>query len=708
MTPDPIKKEFIQFPNNTRALAILPTAKNKAEDLVATLDLPAYQAVILLVGGAESLDEKLLPQLAPLFGRGIARAAREANAVILDSGTRSGVMALMGEGVASYGYQSPLIGVAPKNKISYSDNPANGTPLDPNHTHFVLTEGAEWGSETPVLLNLVRVLTNRQQAAEVLEGKAKKNGARALGPVPAVAILAGGGANARGEVLRATRLNLPLIVIEGSGGLADEIAGARLRQDKLAEDPVMAEIMADGEIHLHPLNSPVKGIERLIGRELGVDKVLRQAWETFGDYDLNARHQQRRFDQLQMAILVVGVLGTALALFQQVNAPKVAATGSLLPLVWDLVDARGHFMFTAPGGWWVLRHILILIPILLLVLVTAANRFKQGTKWSLLRAGAEAILREIYLYRTRAYYYREKAEQQLSLRLADITRKTMQTEVSSTSLKPYSKDRGFPPGRYAGPGQDDGFSYLTADRYVEWRLNDQLFFFKRKSLQLEKQLKWLYWLTYIIGGVGAYLAAVNQQVWIALTTSLVAAMGAFLAYRKTETTLLQYNQASTDLANIKAWWHALSAEEQSQRQQIDSLIGHTEKVLQAAMDGGLSQLQDVLADLRQEQEAVRGKESLKPAASAVPAKAKGPFWPREKQAAAALSADYPAPALPTPDLPFRDTRHQEESPPAVKTVNQPVPFSGNGGMTAYPQEVAGSQAEPRPFSPVTGRENGSA
>jgi SLOG in TRPM, prokaryote/SMODS and SLOG-associating 2TM effector domain 1/Protein of unknown function (DUF4231) len=701
MTPDPIKKEFIHFQNSNRALAILPSAKNKAEDLVATLDIPACQALILILGTAEGPDEQLLPQLAPLYGRGIARAAREVNAIILDSGTKTGVISLMGEGVASYGYQSVLIGVAPKNKISYADNGAAGTPLEPNHSHFVLTEGAEWGSETPLLFNLARALINRQPAAAP-EGKPEKQApapAPAPAPLPALAILAGGGPQARTEVLRAVRLNMPLVVIEGSGGLADEIASARRRQDKLAHDPLMAEVMADGEILLHPLSSPVKGIERLIGRQLGVDQVLRQAWETYADYDGSARYQQRRFDQLQLAILLVGVVGTALALFQQVHAPKVAATGSLQPLFWHLFDSRGRLTFTAPSGWWVLRQLLIIIPIVLLVLVTAANRFRQGTRWLLLRASAEAIRREIYLYRTRARAYRDKAEQRLSRKLEDITRKTMQAPVSSAAGKPAHQDRGFPPGRYVAPGQDDGVSHLSPDRYVEWRLNDQLSLFKRRSFRLERQLKWLYWLTYVIGGLGAYLAAVNQQVWIALTTTLVAATGAFLGYRQTESALLQYNQAGTDLANIKAWWHALSAGEQAQQQHIDALIGHTEKVLQAAYESGVPQLQDALADLRPEQEARYELEGPRSGAFPSPARPRGPYWPEEKQAAAGLVATHPYPAPAVTGLPAG-------APAAegilAKTLSPAA--SGNGSTTVpYPEE-----AGTKPLAPLPERENGSA
>ena len=153
----------------------------------------------------------------------------------------------------------------------------------------------------------------------------------------------------------------------------------------------------------------------------------------------------------------------------------------------------------------------------------------------------------------------------------------------------------------AAQGGDDGFSYLTPDRYVEVRLGDQLNYFRRKSITHDRQLRAISWLIFIIGGVGTYLAAVNQQVWIALTTAVVAALGTYLAYRQTETTLTKYNQAATDLANVKAWWISLSAEEQAQQGNIDSLVDHTEQVLQSELDGWVQQMQNSLAELRKAQ-----------------------------------------------------------------------------------------------------------
>ena len=564
--PQEIKKESIRFPNNNEAIALFPPAGAKPEDIVHELGIEAHKAVVLIIGGAEGVDEKLKPRLIQLFSRAIARAAADASAVIIDGGTESGVMAMMGQGVADRGFKSALIGVAPIGLVTYPGSSATGgTPLDPHHSHFVLVEGNIWGSELPTIFNLAKLLTSK---------------------APGVAIIASGGANSTNEALQAVRQNLPLIVIEGSGGLADEIAGAWKARNTPPEDPVMAEIVAEGRIELYLLTNSVKGLERLIIRELSGDNVLLQAWEHFADYDLNAQLQQTRFDRLQRSILALGVMGTALALIKQLYGPAEA------------IDFR--------NGWWWVHKLLIIVPILLTVLLTAANKFKQGNKWLLLRASAEAIKREIYRYRAGAANYEEQLnqpspEQQLAQKVEDITRRAMRTEVNTAALIPYNKARGFPPYMYAAQGGDDGFTLLTPDRYVEVRLGDQLNYFMKTSIKLERQLKIFQWLIYIIGGLGTFLAAINRQVWIALTTAIIAALTTYLGYRQTESSLMKYNQAKTDLDNVKAWWLALSAEEQARPENVKTLVEHTEQVLESELDGWVQQMQNALEELRKEQ-----------------------------------------------------------------------------------------------------------
>ena len=84
--------------------------------------------------------------MAPFFSLGIARAAKNSNALIIDGGTRAGVMELIGLGVADQGHETELIGVAPSGKVTFpgaseAENLQNRATLDPNHSHFVLVTG---------------------------------------------------------------------------------------------------------------------------------------------------------------------------------------------------------------------------------------------------------------------------------------------------------------------------------------------------------------------------------------------------------------------------------------------------------------------------------------------------------------------------------------------------------------------------------------
>lgn len=588
--PD-ITKLPLHFTNNRKATAIFPAPDSTLEAIIASLQLTTPQAVILSIGGANELAPETIPRLTQLYGRGIARAAAESNAVVIDGGTDAGVMALMGEGIAARGNRSALIGVAPADLVSYPGNEQQGKiSLEPNHSHFVLVQGSEWGSETGLLFQLVQALASGQPAGQQQFASADATRQNKHGKIPVLAILSGGGTVSIIEVLQLVRQNIPLIIVEGSGGLADKIASACQQDEGTIDDPVMAEIVADGKLRFHALHHSVKGMERLIVRELGTDKILQQAWETFAAYDGSANIQQRRFDKLQLSIMLIGVLGVALVIIQQVFAPR-ETTGELLPVSLPQVGR----------GWWLVYHLLIVIPILLTVLVTATNRFKHGNKWLLLRAGAESIKREIYRYRTSTLKHKTEAGQKLSKAVEQITRRTMRTEVNLSALTPLPKGAEFPPYINTNYG-DDGFSHLTPDQYVNIRLADQLGYFQNKTLKLEKLLTLLQWLTFIVGGIGTYMAAIGMQAWVALSTSIVAAFGTYLGYRQTENTLQKYNQSATDLANIKSWWDALSSEEQASRANIDSLVDHTEGILQSELDGWIQQMQNALAGLRKTQE----------------------------------------------------------------------------------------------------------
>src|SRR5262249_2026101 len=237
------------------------------------------------------------------------------------------------------------------------------------------------------------------------------------------------------------------------------------------------------------------------------------------------------------------------------------------------------------------------------------NKFRPANKWILLRGSAEAIKREIYRYRSRTGDYSKDClttnsrDDVFHERLEPVSRRLMQTDVNHGALKPY--DGALPPKEVAQQN-DDGFSFLTPERYIELRLEDQLNYYSRKTPKLEKQIKQMQVAILVAGGVGTLLAAVGAQLWVALTTALATALTAWLASRQPDETLVRYNQAAADLANVRDWWTKLSPAAKRNSKNIDQLVDVTEKILETETTGWVQRMENALAQLKTEEEKGEG------------------------------------------------------------------------------------------------------
>ena len=556
----------IPFPNGNRAKWVRASPGDDPHALLRALDLPRPRALILLLGGADKLAPELNASLRQLISRAVARCAVETGALILDGGTWSGIMALMGQGVAERGHRSPLVGVAPSQLVTWPGGPfgegaGERTPLDENHTHFVLVDGDTWGGETPTLYTLASALTE--------------------GGIPVVVVLANGGDVTRQEALAAVRHHWPLVIIQGSGRLADEISTQVPRPSADIADPVLAEILSDGDLCLFPVEGSARDLKHLLKRELRDDSILKLTWQRFALYDANSTRQQHAFRRLQFWSLALGFLGTLMALLDtQLRLRHIAETGRM---------------------GWLLRVLIVLLAASVTVLVAASSQFKAGTRWILLRAHAEALKREIFRYRCRLGIRSEprsgrfSREHRLARQMKFISRPLLQTEANLSAPRTY---RGpLPPPGSLAPG-DDGFSSLTPSRYIRYRLDDQLGYYRRKIDRLDRSAHRLQWLTILASGMGTVLAAMGVELWVPLTTSLATSVTAWLGYQQAESQLTKYHQSTTDLDNIKAWWSALSLEEQGRRRNFENLIDSTEFVLQAELTGWLQEMRDTLARMQ--------------------------------------------------------------------------------------------------------------
>ncbi len=210
----------------------------EATDVRAALDelgLHPPRPTLVVVGGAAGVEGALMEGLRPVFAVGIAPVLDRHRAVGIDGGTRSGVMRLFGEARAATRATFPLVGVAASGLVKLPQEPDSGhveTALEPNHTHFVIVPGDEWGAEAPWIA----------RTATVLAADARS-----------ITVLANGGEIAYSDVARSIEAGRPVVVIAGSGRTADAfvdaLAGAHA-------DERAAALIDSGLIRSVPMNEP--------------------------------------------------------------------------------------------------------------------------------------------------------------------------------------------------------------------------------------------------------------------------------------------------------------------------------------------------------------------------------------------------------------------------------------------------------------------
>lgn len=311
---------------------------------------------------------------------------------------------------------------------------------------------------------------------------------------------------------------------------------------------------------------------------------LKNAWRIFAEYDENAKLQQKDFNWLQKWVLALGVIATVLVLSQN--------------------QFRSFFQVDTLQDSAISLAIIIL-PITISILVAARNQFKFGNKWVLLRGGAEAIKREIYSYRTNSSNYGEKQrgslsrDQVLGTRIEAITRQLLQSEVNLSAIQPYIEcdKKTIPPEMYGASKDDEGYIDLTPEDYIKFRIGDQINYYKGKIVDLDLRLRIFQWLIYITGGIGTFLAAVGYELWVALTVALVALFTTFLEYRQIQNTLIQYNQARTNLENLQNWWIALPSDDKEKQENLDKLVDTAETILNSELTGWVQQMQGAMTKI---------------------------------------------------------------------------------------------------------------
>jgi hypothetical protein len=167
---------------------------------------------------------------------------------VADGGTDAGVMRLMGQGREEISGTFPLVGASPVGLVKLPDDETSSTELmdlEPHHTHFFLVPGDQWGDESRWLARIASQIA---------------------GDYPSVTVLINGGSIALVDAIENLKVHRPLIVIQGSGRLADEIAEAVNHPEQAIRQEV-ANLTETGEITLFDLEDSFTQFEAILRKK---------------------------------------------------------------------------------------------------------------------------------------------------------------------------------------------------------------------------------------------------------------------------------------------------------------------------------------------------------------------------------------------------------------------------------------------------------
>lgn len=192
-------------------------------DLVDALGpAPADGRALILLGGADATEPERFAALQAFFVT-LARHCEQTGTTVVDGGTDSGVMRLIGDARAAIGGTFRLVGVAPAGAFKRPTRAGAAIAPAPHHSVILRVPGSWFGDETRWLF----------MAADHVGGGS------------AATIVVNGGRLTLDEAHQRLASGRAVIAVQGSGRAADQLAGdealrasGRLRVMQLTVDEV--------------------------------------------------------------------------------------------------------------------------------------------------------------------------------------------------------------------------------------------------------------------------------------------------------------------------------------------------------------------------------------------------------------------------------------------------------------------------------------
>lgn len=398
------------------------------------LDLRGPRPVVVLVGGADGLDDDQLARLRPLFEEGLAPLADALGACVIDGGTDTGVMGLIGQARAKLGASFPLIGVSPMGTVAEADSPSaprDAPTLEPNHSHVVLVPGSKFGAESPWLADI---------ASQV------------AGDHPSVTVVVNGGEVTFEDAARSVQAGRPVLVVGGSGRTADTMAAA-LQED--SQDKRAAELAASGLLQAVDLGAGPHALAGAVAGVLTTRPEVRPASKTYeealkADFssligELRLPELRRRFLRSRWLDQLLWVEGRAIRNRNRYYFWRLITIlgGVTVPA---LVTANLSGSARAPLYW-------ITFAVSLLVAISAAVEgfFRYGERWRHYRRTAELLKTEGWQFFQLTGHYRRhityaSAYELFASRVEDILQQDIDAYITTVAAEPADKQASKPQG----------------------------------------------------------------------------------------------------------------------------------------------------------------------------------------------------------------------------------------------------------------------
>lgn len=312
-----------------------------------------------------------------------------------------------------------------------------------------------------------------------------------------------------------------------------------------------------------------------------ITPILEVAWQKFAQYDATSVKRTAAFNNLRRWIAALGILATLFAILSTVYPAHFPAIGKLA-----------------------LKILLVLSPILASGIAAYTNEYFSSGDWLVARAGAEDILKHIYLYRT-ILRDNPRRREWLEKKLARIQRSVFSGMNGELVMEAF-KGEVPPPPRFnpSAPNCDSGFTDLSGDEYFKYRLENELNWHIKKVNVKQSERKGLQRLIYISAGAGATLAAFGDSglaIWVALTASFTSAFLGWQQLKNLDLVVRNYSKIIMEFNIISDHWKNLEAEERTQSE-VYRMVNSTEEILWSRNVEYIKAMQEALKESNLDEE----------------------------------------------------------------------------------------------------------